>query len=516
MPLAPARFKLRDENVLNRLLCTVARVEGEPIVANNYGSFDTFNQLRIGAANVGTVLSFVSKVTDYEWLEIAIEGNAAAIVVNSATAVETFTLGAVDTPCGNYVVRIPLQGGVESLIFRQTNYVVKSITAYYASDYSQDARDLNQFTLSSYTGWTDSGTSFARYLAIGATLEFGFAGTMYLEYFAKLAITVESQSGAPLPPDSWIYFDGAVSHTLYTWADFLAALESTAKIAAATVSITNNAAEPILITVTPTVANFLGLSTTYGAKWDQVVTEIGPVPPPPEGPTLFPFFDNFNNTTGGGPSGRVRVSQGVSNTGVAWIDGGEGTSQISLQGSDGRLGEARFNASEDSGLATPELDADIPGYYIQAVIHSASTNFAGDPVGTVSLGVKVSLNEARTAIEDGYVLVVTPQDGSAVLMTLTVYAYVAGVPTVLYSGFFTENIGEVSVVRLAVSPTNGALPNHIAVFVNNVNDFSLTNSAVTQDGTFYFKIENTTRTIDTDNYIRVSTVSADVYEYNPV
>ena len=267
---AVERFKPKHTQLLVYKFCTVERLAGTPVVIGNYGVLDLFNQLTIGATNVGTIVRFPSQVKNYLYIDIEIIGGIAGIYAQGPGVYFGYAAGLSGVTSGTYICRLPYCGPLEFLQFQLTNYVVKSITAYYPSVYSQETRNLTKFNLTATSGslaLSSNGTYFSTTVAAGASISLkqdpallglgvGFAG--------RLSLLIAASSGLPLLTPGYSIYDGVSNFSNYTFAPTTLFLE--ADNTALRINYINLSPIPVIFKWSPTVITYSPLSTVYGAS----------------------------------------------------------------------------------------------------------------------------------------------------------------------------------------------------------------------------------------------------------
>lgn len=258
------RFKLRQRNVLSQYLAPSTR-EGSLVVTGNYGQYDDYDNLVIPAAAVGTRLDFSTKIVDYLYLDIEIHGNACAIAIYAPDLVLSVATDVEGTSQGRYVLRVPYCGPIEAMVFTLSNYIVKSITVVYGTDYTYSSRDLLNVTFGSTAGFTDDGETFRKIIAdAGNVTVLGVNGITSDEVFGQISVNVKTATGFPGAPVSWTYNDGKTTWTatgVQSIAAFLQLLDS-----GGIFTITNHTGVDVIVEITPTVLQFKSISTAYSAE----------------------------------------------------------------------------------------------------------------------------------------------------------------------------------------------------------------------------------------------------------
>lgn len=256
------RFKLKQQQILNSYMCSLARASGQIVIAGNYGSFDSTGQLVIPATNVGTVVTFAAQLVNYLYVDIEIQGNAAELRVYAPVLMLTTAVGTAGSDKGSYKLRIPYCGPISSMNFRQYGYNVKSITVTYATDYLNTGRDLVQSSFTPTTNWTDSGEVWTRDLAAGQQVTIYSAGVLEEDNFKRLTVSLTPTTGIPAAPVSYTYFDGVTTWTMYGINELITFFDKDTPDAY--ILIDNTSGVSVTVSLTPLLQSFLSISTTYG------------------------------------------------------------------------------------------------------------------------------------------------------------------------------------------------------------------------------------------------------------
>lgn len=263
MSAVAERFSYPTTSVLNSNFSPVSRLTGQTIIPDNYGAYNGFTEIVVGATNVGTVLTFTQKIRNYLYIDITFQGNAAAVIVYGPARILQFTQGASGVICGQQTRRIPYCGDIESLTFLQTNYTVKSIEVVSKFDpYSAEMTDLAQLDLQNTVGWTYADGTYSISLAASSGKTVGFAGTLLEGFVGRMGIRVILSSAPNVSPTDILYSDGVnvISIPMLNEDTILWLPDIIGSIV-----FTNNLNSAITLQLTPTVVSFLGVSTVFGA-----------------------------------------------------------------------------------------------------------------------------------------------------------------------------------------------------------------------------------------------------------
>lgn len=260
--MSAERFTLPVVPVLNTNSAPLARLAGQTIIADNFGAYNQFTEIVIGATNVGTVLTFAQKIRNYLYVDITFVGNSSAVIVYGPQRILQFAQGAEGVFQGTYTRRIPYCGDIESLTFLLTNYVVKSIEVVSElQPYSVEETDLTQFTLLSTVGWTYADGTFSISLASLAGKTVNFAGTLQSGYVGRMGIQVIPSAAVNVAPTDTLYSDGVNATSL----PMLNPTTLWIPDVVGSILFTNNLNAAVTLMLTPTVISFLPLSSAFGA-----------------------------------------------------------------------------------------------------------------------------------------------------------------------------------------------------------------------------------------------------------
>ena len=260
--MSAERFSLPTVPILNENFAPLSRLSGQVIILNNFGAYNQFNEIIVGATNVGTVLTFTKAIKNYLYIDITFQGDAAAVIVYGPGRVLQFAQGASGVPYGQYTRRIPYCGDIESLTFLQVDYVVKSIDVVSElQPYSVEETDLTQFTLGDISGWTYANGTYSISLASLAGKTVTFGGMLEDGYVGRMGINVVPSATPNTDPTDTLYSDGSVATSL----PMLIPVTLWIPTAAGSIVFTNNLNAAVTLQLTPSVISFLPLASAFGA-----------------------------------------------------------------------------------------------------------------------------------------------------------------------------------------------------------------------------------------------------------